>query len=105
MHPEDQRRGLGTSCLVSTLFLPLACMTLVPCFRTQLYCPSGGRTSPLLTLSLARLPESHGNMGAPGQSTEHNHLGLSPAWFPPGFPGMVQNCLLESQPLRTDKCV
>lgn len=76
-------------------------MTLVPFLRTWLYCLSGGRTL-LLTLSLARLHKSHGNMGVPGQSTEHNHLGLSPAWFPPSFPERVQNCLLESQPLRTD---
>lgn len=59
MHPEDQRKGLGTSCLVSTPFLPLACMTLVPFLRIWLYCLSGGRTSSLLTLSLTTLHESH----------------------------------------------
>lgn len=100
MYPDSQRKRLGTSRLVSTLFLPLAWMILVPSLRTWA-CPESTEAA-LLTHSFARLPESHGNTGE-SQSTEHHHAGLVPSWFSSSGLVRAQNRRLHPQPPETDR--
>lgn len=103
MYPDSQRKRLGTSRLVSTLFLPLAWMILVPSLRTWA-CPESAEAA-LLTHSFARLPESHGNTGE-SRSTEHHQAGLVPSWFSSSGLVRAQNRRLHPQRLqrRTSTC-
>lgn len=96
-------RARGRDWGQTALFLPLACVALVPFSGPGLYCLSRGRGDPMRIHSFARLCKSHRNTGVQGQCTEHDHLGLSPAQFPLNALGRGQNCQLDAQPPRTDK--